>query len=117
MSGLHARRPRITVDAGNERNVDRLGNLFVVTMNRTGLKQFRRAGDEAALASPFWLDRWYGRVAMIVATIVLLTFAYAPYHQFYLAWVGLVPYLLMVRRTRSAWTAFWWSWAGGTAFF
>jgi apolipoprotein N-acyltransferase len=86
-------------------------------MSRPAIEDFRRAGDEPEPPVAFWLDCWYGRVAMLACTILLLTFSYAPYHQFYLAWIGLVPFLLMIRRTRSAWAAFWWGWGGGTAYF
>src|SRR5205085_1178358 len=41
----------------------------------------------------------------------------APFKQFYLAWVGLVPWLVVVSRCRSPLSALAWSWLGGTAFF
>jgi apolipoprotein N-acyltransferase len=62
-------------------------------------------------------DRWYGKVAILIASVVLLTLALAPAKQFYLAWVGLVPWMLVVRGTRTPARAFWWSWLAGTFFF
>jgi apolipoprotein N-acyltransferase len=62
-------------------------------------------------------DRWYGRGAIVFASVALLTLALAPAKQFYLAWVGLVPCMLVVRGTRTAARAFWWSWLAGTLFF
>ncbi len=47
----------------------------------------------------------------------MLTLAFAPYGQFYLAWVGLAPWLVVVRQARSVKSAFLWSWLGGTIFF
>jgi len=54
---------------------------------------------------------------LLLLCVALLTPAFAPMNQFYLAWVGLVPWLLMVHRCRSARSAFLWSWIGGTLFF
>jgi apolipoprotein N-acyltransferase len=62
-------------------------------------------------------DRWYGKGAIVLAGVALLTLALAPAKQFYLAWVGLVPWMLVVRGTRTAARAFWWSWLGGALFF
>lgn len=62
-------------------------------------------------------DRWWGKLALLLATIVLLDLAFAPFKQFYLAYVALVPWLLVVRHSRSAFTAFWWSWLAGAMFF
>lgn len=46
-----------------------------------------------------------------------MTLAFAPYRQFYLAWVGLIPWLHVVRTSKSHRRAFFWSWLAGTAFF
>jgi apolipoprotein N-acyltransferase len=54
---------------------------------------------------------------LIALSVALLSLALAPVKQFYLAWVGLVPWMLVVRSTRTKRAAFFWSWAGGTAFF
>lgn len=48
---------------------------------------------------------------------VLLTLAFAPISQFYLAWIGLVPLLLFVRRAATVRRLFLWTWAAGTVFF
>lgn len=62
-------------------------------------------------------DRWWGKLVLLLATVVLLDLAFAPFKQFYLAYVALVPWLIVVRHSRSAFTAFWWSWVGGVMFF
>jgi apolipoprotein N-acyltransferase len=67
-------------------------------------------------ALPF-LMRWWGKALLLLLSIALLTFSYAPFKQFYLAWVALVPWLIVVRHCRSARTAFFWSWLAGLAFF
>ena len=40
-----------------------------------------------------------------------------PTGQFYLAWIGLAPWLLVVRGAKSNRAAFFWSWLAGTLFF
>jgi apolipoprotein N-acyltransferase len=74
------------------------------------------APKPAAVARSF-PDRWWGKLLLLLATIVLLDLAFAPFKQFYLAYVALVPWLIVVRHCRSAFTAFWWSWLGGVMFF
>jgi apolipoprotein N-acyltransferase len=49
--------------------------------------------------------------------VLLLSLSFAPFGQFYLAWVGLVPWLLVVRETRSQRAAFLWGWLAGIVFF
>ena len=63
------------------------------------------------------LDRWYGKALLLLLTVLLLTLSTAPFKQFYLAWVGLVPWLIVLGRCRSPWSALGWSWIAGTAFF
>src|SRR5438876_4779237 len=63
------------------------------------------------------VDRWFGRLGLVALSAVMLTLALAPAKQFYLAWVGLVPWLWVVRQAKSTARAFWWSWVGGTLFF
>src|SRR5436305_975612 len=40
--------------------------------------------------------RWSGRLLLVATGALLLFLSFAPYGQFYLAWVGLVPWLLVV---------------------
>jgi len=56
------------------------------------------------------------RILLLALAAAMLTFAYAPYGQFYLAWIGLVPWLLVVRSTPSIWRASAWGWFGGLMF-
>ncbi len=53
----------------------------------------------------------------LLASAALLTLAYAPINQFYLAWVGLAPWLIFVRNRASQKSAFLGSWLAGTIFF
>ena len=90
-------------------------------MNRAAVvahaQQFRRAGvDPPPVVAP-WLWRWYGKLALLGTGAGVLTAAFAPLGWFPLAWVGLVPWLLVLSRCRGGWSAFGWSWVAGTLFF
>ena len=80
-------------------------------------RDFRRAGARAAQLEPTGGIRWPAKVGLILLTVLLLSLSFAPFAQFYLAWVGLVPWLLLVRNTRSQVTAFLWGWIAGVLFF
>ena len=80
-------------------------------------RDFLRAGARAAQPEPPAGVRWPGKVGLILLTVLLLSLSFAPFAQFYLAWVGLVPWLFLVRSTRSPWAAFLWSWLAGVLFF
>ena len=54
---------------------------------------------------------------LVILSAVLLSLAFAPFGQFYFAWIALVPWLWVVNRSRRPWTAFCWSWLGGTCFY
>jgi apolipoprotein N-acyltransferase len=88
-------------------------------------EQFRRAGDSSAPAAPdapvipatvVPATPWYDGAWLPMCSAVLLSLAFAPISQFYLAWVGLVPWLLFVRRAATARRAFLWNWVAGTLF-
>lgn len=53
----------------------------------------------------------------VLLGILCLTLAFAPAGQFYLAWIGLAPWLVMIARCRSMRSAFFFSWIFGTFFF
>jgi apolipoprotein N-acyltransferase len=57
------------------------------------------------------------RFGFLILSALLLAASFAPYEQFYLAWIGLVPWLLAVRRAKSWPRAFGWGWLGGAFFF
>ena len=78
--------------------------------------EHRTAIDEIKIFRPF-LDRWYGNLALILASVILLSLSPAPTKQFYLAWVGLVPWLWVIGRTKSSLWAFLGSWLAGILFF
>lgn len=59
----------------------------------------------------------YRTIALLVGSVALLTLAFAPVNQFYLAWVGLAPWLVFLAGAKSRKSAFFWSWIAGTAFF
>ena len=78
--------------------------------------EFRRTGVAVAAAKP-WSQRWYGRILLLSLSVLLLTLSFAPIKQFYLAWVGLVPWLIVIGRCRSYKSAAFWGWLSGTMFF
>ncbi|CAN5609115.1 apolipoprotein N-acyltransferase [soil metagenome] len=98
------------LDAGSHRTDDRS------PMKTAEPIEFRRSGREEKNVVP-WSQRWYGRVALLLASVAMLTLAYAPIGQCYLAWVGLVPWLVVIARCRSYKSAIFLGWASGTAFF
>jgi apolipoprotein N-acyltransferase len=63
------------------------------------------------------LERGLVKLALLILSAVLTSLAFAPFGQFYLAWIGLVPLLLVIRDARSSGTAFLWGWLGGSIFF
>jgi apolipoprotein N-acyltransferase len=75
-----------------------------------------RAIDRPSISDPF-AERWYGKLLLLLLSVLLITLALAPIHQFYLAWVGLVPWLWVACKTRSKWGLFLWSWLAGTLYF
>jgi apolipoprotein N-acyltransferase len=85
-------------------------------MNRAVASQFRRAGVEPVPDEPTFASRWYGRIALCLSTGILCNAAFPPVSQFYLAWIALVPWLLVLRTCRSQKAAFFWSWLAGFFF-
>jgi apolipoprotein N-acyltransferase len=59
----------------------------------------------------------WGQIGLVALSVVLLSLAFAPFGQFYLAWIALVPWLIVVMRSRGSRAAFLWGWTAGTAFF
>src|SRR3954468_13880440 len=57
------------------------------------------------------------RLGLVALTVALLALAYAPFRQFYLAWIGFVPWFVLVGRARSKRAVFLWSWLTGYCFF
>ena len=86
-------------------------------MSRKVIALFRRPGVEPPPADRLVPASVFGRLGLLLLGVALLTAAFAPVNQFYLAWVGLVPWLVVLRHTRSPYSAFFWSWLAGTLFF
>src|SRR5215217_4725046 len=86
-------------------------------MAKPAAKDYRRAGVAAPDAPEPLGDRWYAKVGLLLLGVALLSLSFAPFGQFYLAWVGLVPWLLVLRRVKSRRAAFLWSWLGGILYF
>jgi apolipoprotein N-acyltransferase len=78
-----------------------------------------KSKDNALFAEPVALypQRWYGKLSLLLLSTLLITLSYAPINQFYLAWVGLVPWLIAIAHCRSYKAAILWGWVGGTMFF
>lgn len=64
-----------------------------------------------------FIDRWYGKVLLLLAGTLLLTLSYAPFYQFWAAWIGLVPLMVVVARTKGPVRAAFWGWLAGVMFF
>lgn len=79
--------------------------------------KYRRAGAAVPAEAPAFTQRPLGKLLLLLLMVLLLSFAYAPFKQFYLAWIGLAPLLIVLRHCRSAWRAFLWSWLGGILLF
>ncbi|MGA2584224.1 MAG: apolipoprotein N-acyltransferase [Tepidisphaeraceae bacterium] len=60
---------------------------------------------------------FFSPLLFLLLSVGLLTLAFAPVNQWYLAWIGLVPYLIFISRARSQVSVFAWNWIGGTIFF
>jgi apolipoprotein N-acyltransferase len=87
-------------------------------MNRAAELESRRAGSAPPPPGVWAIStRWYARVGLLLLGTALLTASFAPVNQFYLSWIGLVPWLIVLDGTRSKKSAFFWSWLGGTFFF
>lgn len=80
-------------------------------------REFRRAGKPVPAPPQHAGTRWHTKLGLILLTILLLSLSFAPFGQFYLAWVGLVPWLLVVRSHKSQRAAFLWGWLAGILFF
>jgi apolipoprotein N-acyltransferase len=64
-----------------------------------------------------FIDRFWGKLLMALLATVMLSLAFAPFEQFYLAYIGIVPWLLILRHSRSWLRAFCWAFLGGMFFF
>jgi apolipoprotein N-acyltransferase len=78
---------------------------------------YRRVGAAPEEPVPPFAQTFRGRVVLVLLCVGMLSLAYAPFKQFYLAWVGLVPWLVLVGNARSTRSAFLWSWVTGIGFF
>jgi apolipoprotein N-acyltransferase len=78
---------------------------------------FRRAGAQNAAPTPPLPETFRGRLLLCALTVALLSLAYPPFKQFYLAWFALVPWLVLVAHARTKKALFFWSWITGTLVF
>src|SRR5437879_5262373 len=65
----------------------------------------------AGVSTP--LSSGWRKMLLIALSVLLLSAAFAPFKQFYLAWVGLVPMIFVVLASRSKKGAFFQGWLGG----
>ena len=86
-------------------------------MTKSECNDFRRVGSPPVEGTPPFAQTFRGRVVLMALCVGLLSLAFAPFGQFYLAWVGLAPWLVLVARARSRKAAFFWSWLTGILFF
>ena len=83
-------------------------------MNRTAQAPRREKPDAPQQTRP---RNWPAQLGLMAASVLLLSLALAPVNQFYLAWIGLAPWMLAVSLARSKKAAFAWGFAGAWAFF
>src|SRR5688572_28302671 len=88
-------------------------------MNRstTAPKQSERKPARPAPKPRPRASGWYARAGLLLLTVLLLSLAVAPVNQFYLAWVGLAPWMIAVSAARTKKAAFAWGFAGAWLFF
>lgn len=72
------------------------------------------AADSATAPRPAGARQGF---TLVAATVVGLTLAYEPFGQPYLAWIALVPWLVLVGRARGGGAAFGWGFLTGVLFF
>jgi len=63
------------------------------------------------------IDRWYGKLLLLLVGVILLTLSYAPFKQFWAGWIGAVPFIIVLSRTAGPWRAAFWWWLAGVLFF
>lgn len=78
---------------------------------------FRRAGTPTEVSARPFAVTWRGRALLCLASVAALSLSFAPFKQFYLAWIGLVPWLVMIGHARSKKAVFFLSWMTGILFF
>jgi apolipoprotein N-acyltransferase len=78
---------------------------------------FRRAGDQPVQATPPFAETARGRLILCIASVILLSLSFAPLKQFYCAWFGLTPWLVVIARAQRRRTVLFWSWITGIAYF
>lgn len=86
-------------------------------MPKTADPDFRRVGTAPAEPLPPFAQTFRGRMVLLLLCVGLLTLAYAPFKQFYCAWIGLAPWLVLVGNAPTKKSAFFWSWLTGIVFF
>src|SRR4051794_32024583 len=88
-------------------------------MAKAAVNDYRRAGTSAPAAEDAlaFFQTFWGKLLLVVLSVLMLSLAFAPFKQFYLAWFGLVPLLIVLRDARSVWRAMLWSWLAGMLFF
>jgi apolipoprotein N-acyltransferase len=86
-------------------------------MSKPDRSDFRRVGAVPVDPLPPFAQTFRGRVVLVLLCVGLLTLAYAPFKQFYCAWVALAPWLVLVGNAPTKKSAFFWSWLTGITFF
>jgi apolipoprotein N-acyltransferase len=69
------------------------------------------------MTSPQPRTRVIKSTLLLICCVALLTLSFAPVSQFYLAWIGLTPWLIFLGEAKSQKSAFFYSWIAGTLFF
>ncbi len=97
-------------------SVDAAGNPFddvLQPMNRAESQVLQYHRGRLPLAWRWWLRQ----LGLLALSTVLLSLSLAPINLYFLAWVGLVPWIVLVTRGTSSKSAFAWGFLGGWVFF
>ena len=86
-------------------------------MPKTDRGNYQRAGAPAPAPTHPFSQTFRGRILLTFATVAMLSLSFAPIKQFYLAWVGLVPWLVLIANARTKKQTFLWSWLTGILLF
>lgn len=86
-------------------------------MSKVSKLHYRAASEKKERVAVPFVQSGIGKLSLLLLSVLLLTLAYAPVKQFYLAWIGLVPWLWVASQSKTRWQAFWWTTLAGTLYY
>jgi apolipoprotein N-acyltransferase len=73
-----------------------------------------RLAHQTTVSPPTPRGGFLARLGLMALSAGMMSLAYPPAGQWYLAWLAMTPWVLAVASARSAWRAALWGWFGGT---